>query len=213
MDPSSDQDAARLEAAGPDRAEALATLLEDHRTRLLRMVEVRMHPALRARIGASDVLQDAYLVIAARLGDYLRDPRMPFFLWIRQLTAQSLIDLQRRHLGAKKRDVRRQVPVEGRRPAATSVALADRLIASGTTPTQAVVTRELRGQLEDALDALSPGDREILLLRHFEELTNLEAARELGIEPPAASQRHVRALRRLRRVLEQLGLSAPDAGA
>ena len=210
MDLADDQDAADLRAAGPHRSDALARALERHRERLLRMVEIRMHPAVRARIGASDVLQDAYLTIAARLGDYLRDPHMPFFLWIRQLTAQSLVDLQRHHLGAKKRDVRRQVPM-GRAFAAsaTSVALASGLMAAGVTPTEAVVARELRGQLEGALESMGGDAREVILLRHFEELSNLETARVLGIQPAAASQRYVRALRQLREVLSERGLAAP----
>lgn len=207
MTRSADEDLERLQRAAGDRPQALAAALGRHRQRLLRMVEVRMHPALRARMGASDVLQEAWLEIQTRLGDYLADPRMPFFLWIRFITAQKLMAMHRRHLGAKKRDARRQVSADRRGfPAATSVALVDRLVAGGTTPTQGVVKAELRAQLEEALDRMSDADREVLVLRHFEELTNVEAARELGIEPPAASKRYVRALRRLREILEEAGL-------
>jgi len=153
------------------------------------------------------VLQDAWLEISDRLGDYLADPRMPFFLWIRFITAQRLMMLHRRHIGAQKRDVRKQVSLhKGAFPSATSVALVDRLIASGTTPTQAAVQRELRLQLEEALDRMNTADREVLVLRHFEELSNVEAAAELGIENAAASKRYVRALRRLREILEECGL-------
>ena len=206
-----DDDLLALQAAGSGRDAALAAALDRHRLRLLRMVDVRMHPALRGRIGASDVLQDAWLEISERLGDYLADPRMPFFLWIRFITAQRLVALHRRHLGAQKRDVRRQVSLgRGAFPSATSVALVDRLVAAGTTPTQGAVRGELRLQLEEALDRMNPADREVLVLRHFEELTNAEAADELGIEKPAASKRYVRALRRLREVLESGGFPPAD---
>ena len=207
MGHTSDEDLARLQEAEEDRPEALASVLDRHRQRLLRMVEIRMHPALRARLGASDVLQEAWMEIQTRLGHYLADPQMPFFLWIRFITAQRLMMLHRRHIGAQKRDVRKQVSLhKGAFPSATSVALVDRLIASGTTPTQAAVQRELRLQLEEALDQMNPADREVLVLRHFEELTNVEAAAELGIEKAAASKRYVRALRRLREILEECGL-------
>lgn len=208
--PDGDLDA--IQAAGSDPGKALADALERHRARLLRMVDLRMHPALRGRIGASDVLQDAWLEISNRLGDYLADPRMPFFLWIRFITAQRLMALHRLHLGAQKRDVRRQVSLgHGTFPSATSVALVDRLVATGTTPTQAAVHRELRLQLEEALDRMNETDREVLVLRHFEELTNTEAAGELGIETSAASKRYVRALHRLRDVLESCGIPPGDS--
>lgn len=166
-----------------------------------------MHPAVRGRVGASDVLQETYIDVAGRIADYLKDPRMPFFLWVRFLTAQKLMALHRRHLGAQKRDVRRQVS-RGRPefPSASSVTLAKYLLAQGTTPTQAIAQGEMRLQLEEALDDMGPADREVLVLRHFEELTNVEAARELGIEPAAASKRYMRALKRLRAVLEEHGL-------
>ena len=123
------------------------------------------------------------------------------------LTAQKLIAEHRRHLGAQKRDVRRQVS-RGRPgfPEATSIVLVEHLVGGGTTPTQAAVRAELRVQLEEALDQMKPADREVLVLRHFEELTNVEAARELGIERAAASKRYVRAVQRLGALLEKLGL-------
>ena len=206
-DQAPDEDIADLEAAGEDREQVLARVFDRHRRRLERMVEIRMHPAVRGRIGVSDVLQEAFLEVSGRLGDYLADPSLPFFLWLRVLTAQKLIAEHRRHLGAQKRDVRRQVS-RGRPgfPEATSVVLVEHLVGGGTTPTQAAVRAELRVQLEEALDQMKPSDREVLVLRHFEELTNVEAARELGIERAAASKRYVRAVQRLGALLEKLGL-------
>lgn len=200
-----DNDLAALQDAGEGRPEVLGRLLEEHRRRLLKMVHLRMDPRLKARAGASDVLQDAFVEASERLDEYLGNPRLPFFLWLRIITAQRLIRLQRKHIGAKKRDVRRQVPMERpRMPGASSVVLADDLIARGTTPTQALARDEVRALLAAAIDAMKPEDREILILRHFEELSNAEAAAELGIEAPAASKRYVRALKRLHEVLDAL---------
>ncbi|MDJ0975268.1 MAG: sigma-70 family RNA polymerase sigma factor [Planctomycetota bacterium] len=212
-DEQADLDLEALQAAGADRDAVFGELLERHRLRLMRMVNLRMHPGMKARAGASDVLQDAYVEAAERIEEYLKDPKLPFFLWLRIITAQRLIRLQRRHLGAKKRDVRRQVPIAGGMPGATSVALANDLIARGTTPTQAIARDELKAYLMTAIDAMKPEDRDILVLRHFEELTNHEAAVELGIEPPAASKRYVRALRRLHEVLSSIPGAEGDASA
>ncbi len=191
-----------LQGAGRDRAQVLAELFEVHRRRLLKMVHLRLDPKLRERVSPSDVVQEAFLEISARVGDYLDDPRMPFFLWLRFLTAQKLVALYRFHAGAQKRDVRRQVPL-GRAafPDASSVVMAQELAGNLTSPSANAMRMEARLQVEAALDQMNPADREVLVLRHFEELTNLEAAEELGIQESAASKRYLRALRRLRSIL------------
>lgn len=203
-----DPEAAALAAAGPRRSEALGELLEQHRRRLLKMVHLRMDPRLKTRVGASDVLQEAFVEVNERVEAYLEDPRMPFFLWLRFITAQRLVALHRHHIGAQKRDVRRQV--DAGIPSASTPALVDHLMASGTSPTQGVAREETRIRMGAALDRMPAADREILVLRHFEELSNAETAQELGIEPPAASKRYVRALRRLKDMLDDVGL---DSGA
>jgi RNA polymerase sigma-70 factor (ECF subfamily) len=194
--------------AGGERPRLLGDLWERHRLRLLKMVHLRMDPRVKARLGASDVLQEAFVEVSRRLDEYLERPDMPFFLWVRFLTAQTLVGLHRHHLGAQKRDPRRQA-ADAALPGATSVALADHLMAHGTTPTEGAVRADLRRRLEEALDRMEPKDRDVLVLRHFEELTNAEAAQELGIEPDAASKRYLRALRRLRAIL---GDDATDGG-
>jgi len=208
-----DEDLRALQAAGSGREKVLASVLERHRARLLRMIEIRMHPALHGRIGASDVLQDAWLDISSRLGEYLAAPRIPFFLWVRFLTAQRLVALHRRHLGAKMRDVRRQVSLGGPAfPAVTSVALAERLAALQTTPSQAAVRSEMQLRLAEALEQMNETDREVLVLRQIEELSTAEVAEELGIEKKAASKRYLRALKRLRRILEDAGIRTEGGG-
>ncbi len=188
-----------------DRA-ALDELFARHRERLLRMVQMRLDRRVQGRIDASDVIQETHVEAFERLPEYLRDPRIPFFLWLRFLAGQKVIQLHRHHLGAQRRDPRHEVHVHGGPlPEATSVALAQQLLGTYTGPSEAAARAELRLRLEEALNAMDPVDREILALRHFEQLTNVEAAKELGVDAAAASKRYVRALRRLRGVLEGVG--------
>jgi RNA polymerase sigma-70 factor (ECF subfamily) len=189
------------QAAGGDR-EALGRLLDRDRARLRRMAALRLDRRLNGRIDPSDVIQEAQLEAAQRLAEYLRDPTMPFFLWLRLITGQRLLALHRRHLGARLRDAGREVSLD--RPAlpqATSAALAARLLGQATSPSAAAVRDEMKSRLREALDLMDPTDREVLSLRHFEQLTTAEAARELGISEEAAKKRHVRALKRLKAIL------------
>jgi RNA polymerase sigma-70 factor (ECF subfamily) len=202
-----DPDLAALLQAGSERDARLGELFEKHRARLLRMIRLRMDPALKARVGASDVLQEAWLEVAERLPAYLDDPRLPFFVWLRFITAQRLLKLYRFHAGARKRDLKREaraVPKAG--PAATSVALLDHLVATGLTPSVVMAQGEFQSLLIDALDDMDALDREVLVLRHFEELGNAETAQVLEIAPNTASKRYVRALERLAVVLKKAGL-------
>jgi len=202
-----DAELSALRNAGANRDEALGELFEQHRRRLLRMIHVRMDARVKERVGASDVLQDTYLEISRRIGDYLANPNMPFFLWLRFLTAQKLAALHRHHVGTKKRDVRKQVPIDRAAfPAASSAVLADRLLARGESPSHVAVRAEMRRQVEEALDEMRPGDREVLVMRHFEEMSNVETAEELSIDTSAASKRYLRAVERLRQILEAAGV-------
>lgn len=192
--------------------DALADLFSKHRDRLGRMVEFRMDGRLRGRIAASDVLQEAYIDALKRLPHYQSDPGMPFYLWLRWVTSQRLVEVHRQHLGAQMRDAGREVSMgraEG--PSASSARMAE-LIGDLTSPSQAAQRAETMAQLQQALDALDPIDREVLALRHFEELSNREAAALLEIQPAAASKRYVRALERLKAALSQLtGLDRDDS--
>lgn len=188
----------RIEAG---ETEAAALLLHRDRDRLRRMVETRLDPRLRQRFSVSDVLQDIDLVATRRLTDYLQKRPMPFFLWLRYLAGQHLVELARHHLGAERRDVRREVDGSLLYSASSIDYLARGLATDETSPTQAVMREEEAKRLHRALEALESCDREVLSLRHYEHLTNEEVARELGIEPAAASKRHVRALKRLRELM------------
>src|SRR5262245_28939712 len=194
-----------LERARAGDRDALSEIFARHRDRLCRMVELRLDRRLQARLDACDVIQDAYLEIARRLDEYLRDPKLPFFLWLRLVVGEQLIDLHRRHLGAQMRDPDLEVSLyRGALPAASSAALAAQLLGKHTSPTQAAVRAERLLRLQDALNSLEPMDREILSLRHFEHLNRAESAQVLGIAEEAAAKRYIRALKRLKNVLADM---------
>ncbi len=202
MDNNSADSADLIERARAGNREALNGLFARHRDRLRRMVEMRLDARLHARLDASDVVQDAYLEVAERLEEYLRDPKLPFFLWLRLVVGERLIRLHRHHLGAQMRDAGREILLyQGALPAASSAALAAQLLGKHTSPTQAAVRAERLLRIQEALNTLDPVDREILSLRHFEELTAAESAQALGIEESAAAKRYFRALKRLKQVL------------
>jgi RNA polymerase sigma-70 factor (ECF subfamily) len=196
-----------LNRAANGDGQALNRLFDVYRSRLKKMVRLRLNRRLQGRVDDSDILQDAYLDAARRLPDYLQDPRAPFFLWLRRITGDKLLEVHRTHLGTQMRDVNREISLHrGALPAANSVSLAAQLLGRLTSPSQAAVRAEMRLKLQEALNSLEPLDREVLSLRHFEQLTNIEAAQELGLEPSAASKRYIRALARLQRVLRELQL-------
>jgi RNA polymerase sigma-70 factor (ECF subfamily) len=166
------------------------------------MVSLRLHPRLQDRIDPLDVVQEVYLEAFKRLPGYLRERKLPFFLWLRWLTGNKLLDLHRHHLDAQARDPRREVSLfKGRAPGATSQLLAIHLMSKLTTPTRAARRAETKQRLEEALNRMDPTDREVLSLRHFEGLNNAETAEELDIKESAASKRYIRALKRLKGIL------------
>jgi RNA polymerase sigma-70 factor (ECF subfamily) len=185
--------------------QALAEFYSGHRDRLWKLVHFRLHPRLYGRVDADDVLQEAYLAAASRLRHFLANPSGSLFVWLRLIVLQTLTDLHRRHLGAKGRDAHREISLQvapaGR---STSASLAAQFLGSFTSPSGAAMRVEMAARLEAAIDTMSPTDREILALRHFEELTNQEAAEVLGLEEKAASIRYVRAIKRLKEILSEL---------
>ena len=191
-------------AARGDR-QAWGELLEHHRDRLRRMINARLDCRLHGRLDPSDVIQEAYLEASRRLDEYAQQPTMPFALWLRFLTGQRLLELHRHHLGTQGRDAAREVSLfAGPMLEASSAVLAAQLLGNLTTPSDAAIRAERRQWLQDALDQMDPLDREVLALRHFEQLTNGEAARVLGLDKSAASKRYARALVRLKDVLANL---------
>jgi RNA polymerase sigma-70 factor, ECF subfamily len=191
-------------AAAGDEA-ALTELFSRYRKRLKQMVRLRLNRRLQGRIDDSDVLQEAYLEAARRLPEYLADRPLPFFLWLRHLTGEKLIDTHRRHLGARMRDAAQEVSLHrGPMPAASSASLAAQLLGRLTSPSQAAVKAETRLRVQEVLNRMEPLDREVLALRHFEQLTNAEVAETLGLNESTASSRYLRALKRLKDELRDL---------
>jgi RNA polymerase sigma-70 factor (ECF subfamily) len=181
-------------------------LYERFRGRLERIVKLRLDRRLQGRVDPADVVQETYLAVQRKFREYAASPGgLPFFLWLRLETLQKLVDVHRFHLGAKIRSVGREISLHrGGLPPVTSVSLAEQLLGRLSTPSHAAMRAEIKIRIEDALTSMDPVDREILVLRHFEELSNLEAAQVAGISPTAACNRHVRALRRLKAVLEEM---------
>jgi len=201
------------EGVDPDRVAAIETdradwgqFLSAHRDRLRRMVALRLDQRLRGRIDPSDVIQEAFLEATERRPEYVRQPDpMPPFLWLRFLTLQRLQLMHRQQLGTRSRDAGRDVSLHaGTVPAASSAALAAQLLGRDTRPSEVAMRAERKRRLLEALESMDPIDREVLVLRHFEQLTNGECARVLGLSESAATKRYLRALRRLKDILSAL---------
>jgi RNA polymerase sigma-70 factor, ECF subfamily len=191
-------------AAGGDQP-ACDALLARYRDRLKRMVSLRLSRRLQGRVDDSDVLQEAYFEAARKLPEYAADPHLPVFLWLRHLTGLKLAEVHRRHLGAQLRDADREVTLyRGGLPAVNSVSLAAQLLGKLTTPSQAAIKAETRLYVQEALNSMDPLDREVLALKHFEQLSTSEIAEVLGLSKAGAGSRYLRALKRLKEVLSQI---------
>ena len=194
-----------LRQAAQGDAESWEALLGRSRQRLHRLVAFRLDERLRGRVDPSDVLQDAYLEAWQDLGAYVRQPAIPFYLWLRGIAGNKLRELHRHHLGAQKRDARREVSVHyGTLSESTGAALAAELLGNMTRPSEDAVRLENQLRLHEVLDTMDPLDREVLALRHFEQLSPKETAQVLGIKEKAAGMRYMRALRRLKEILTSL---------
>jgi RNA polymerase sigma-70 factor (ECF subfamily) len=207
MNPELDQIAELHQRAERGDQTALAELFHHHHERLGHMVRLRMDRRLQGRIDPSDVLQEAYLDCSRRLAEYATNPRMSFFLWLRFLTGQRLIDLHRQHLGAQARDAGRERSLQQSVlpfPQASSVSLAAHLLGRLTSASRAAIRAETQVRVQEALNTMDTIDREVLTLRHFEMLTNEETAQVLGLKKTTASNRYIRALKRLKEILASI---------
>jgi len=190
-----------IEQAGQGDATALQQLLVRHRGRLRKMVAVRLDRRLAARVDPSDVVQEAFAEAIQHFAEYLRTRPLPFSAWLRGFAWQRLVRLHRHHIRAQKRSVRREEAWSMPLPDDSVVRLARRLLAHGSSPSQALIHDELRERLRAALDQLAPHDREILVMRNLEQLPVAEIAAVLGLTEGAVKVRHLRALQRLRSIL------------
>jgi RNA polymerase sigma-70 factor (ECF subfamily) len=175
-----------------------------HEPRLLRMVAFRLDPRLHGRVDPADVVQDAFVEAAAHRDDYFRTGDLPLFLWLRGVLGNKLLEVHRHHLGTQRRDAGRDIPLYRPSPDETSASLEVHLSAQITRPSVAAARGEASETLRRALDEMEETDREVLAMRHFEQLTNAEAAQVLGIQERAAAKRYLRALKRLKDILAEL---------
>lgn len=192
-----------LARIGGGEPHAMGELFELYSDRLLRMISLRLDGRVAKRVSAEDVLQEAYLDISKRIGEYIAARAVPFYVWLRFLAVQRLQMIHRAHLGAGARDVAREAnaPAAHGSDFAGADSLAGQLVGKITSPSHAAMRAELQMKLREALEAMDPMDREVLALRHFEELSNNEVAAILEISRDAASKRHIRALKRLKEIL------------
>jgi RNA polymerase sigma-70 factor, ECF subfamily len=202
MWPETEQTQELLDAARQGDREAVNRLMERHRDALRRLVQMRLDPKIQRRVDVSDVVQDALLDANRRLDDYLQNPAMPFHLWLRSIARDRIIDSHRRHRVSGKRSVDREqrlaIPHGDDR---STMDLAAQILDRERTPAAEATMRELARRFEAALEELEDNDREVVIMRHFEQLSNQEVAHALGLSQPAASMRYLRALRRLRELL------------
>lgn len=194
-----------LDRAAAGDESAMRELFDRYRDRLARMVRLRMNRRLQGRLDDSDVLQEAYLELCKKLNDYLADPRIPFFLWLRHMVGLKLTELHRHHLGTQRRDAGMEVSLyRGGFPEANSVSLAAQLLGKLTSPSQNAIKAEMRIMIQEALNSMDPIDREVLALKHFEQLSTAEIASVLGMSKAGAGSRYLRAIKRLREIVSRV---------
>ncbi len=199
----------RLRAGDPAAA---AELFSACRNRLKKMVRLRLDRRLQGRLDASDVLQEAFLDVQQKAADFAARTDLPAYVWLRLVSAERLSILHRHHLGARMRDASQEVPLcRGGPPAATTQSLVNLLLGRLTSPSAAAIRAVRQQRLQEALNTMDPLDREALALRHFEELSNSETATVLALTKTAASNRYIRALKRLKEILAALPGIDPDA--
>lgn len=203
MWPEKDETAELLSDARLGKEVAIEQLLERHRESLRRLVAMRLDQKIMRRVDVSDVVQDVLIEANRRLKDYLENPVLSFHLWLRQIAKDRIIDAHRRHRVSAKRSVDREQQVAAKRAVDQSTMdLAAQLCDGELTPAAAATQQEIAGQVQEAVDKLESKDQEIILMRHFEQLSNQEIAEVLGLTEPAASMRYLRALKKLRALLD-----------
>jgi RNA polymerase sigma-70 factor, ECF subfamily len=191
-----------LKAAENQAAGAADELLGEFREPLRRMIGMRLDPAIARRVDASDIVQDVLLEANQRLTSYLKKPDMPFHLWLRHLAQDRIIDTHRRHRLAQRRSIDKEQSIE--KPAwqdESSIGFAQQFVDTERTPASEAIQKELQRKLADAVNQLEDDDREIILMRHHEQLSNQEVATALKLTEAAASMRYLRAVRRLKALL------------
>ncbi len=201
--PQGDKTDVLIQAARAGNPDAVNQLLDRHRAAIHRLVEMRLDRKVQQRVDVSDVVQDVLVEASGRLDKYLSDPAMAFHLWLRQIAWDRIIDTYRRHRVSAKRSMDREQPIRTGGVDESTMDLAIQLSDPGMGPAAIATQHEIAQRIETAIEKLDDTDREVILMRHYEHLSNMEISEVLGLQPPAASMRYLRAVRRLRTVLEQ----------
>jgi len=202
MWPTEDQTQQILADVRQGDLDAVNRLMDRHRESIRRMIQMRLDNKIQRRIDVSDVVQDVLVEANRRLQNYLENPQMSFHLWLRQIAKDRIIDAHRRHRGSAKRSVDREKPLAVQAADDHStMQLLDQLRDPELTPAAAATQQEMARAVERSIAALGDQDAEIIIMRHYEQLSNQEIAQALGLTEPAASMRYLRAVRRLREML------------
>lgn len=202
MWPAEDETQQLLLDAEQGDADAVNQLMDRHRASLRRIVQLRLDQKVQRRVDVSDIVQDVLIEANRRLNDYLKNPVLTFRVWLRQIARDRIIDAHRRHRASAKRSVDREQALAAP-PAGDHSAydLAAQLCDPELTPAARATQQELARRVEQAITTLNETDAEIIILRHYEQLSNQETAQALGLSEPAASMRYLRAVRRLKELL------------
>jgi RNA polymerase sigma-70 factor (ECF subfamily) len=203
--PNSAETTRLLERARTGERQAFEELFRRHRAFVRQVIDLRLDDRLRSRVDPSDIVQETQLEAFRKLADYLEREPMPFRLWLRSTAYERLQTARRHHLGAGRRSVERECPL----PEGSSLCLAEHFLSRGSSPSHELSRRELADEVQKAMGGLSEADREILIMRNLEMLSNHEVAQVLQIAPATASQRYGRALLRLRQLLIERNLLEP----
>ncbi len=208
--PQGDKTDVLIHSARAGDCDAVNQLLDRHRAAIHRLVEMRLDRKVQQRVDVSDVVQEVLVDASGRLEQYLSDPSMAFHLWLRQIAWDRIIDTYRRHRVSAKRSMDREQPMHSGGVDESTMNLAIQLSDPGLGPVAVATQHEIARRVEAAIDELDDADREVILMRHYEHLSNLEISEVLGLQPPAASMRYLRAVRRLRSVLEKEDEMEPE---
>jgi RNA polymerase sigma-70 factor, ECF subfamily len=206
MSANPDETRTLLERVKNGDASAFEELFKRHRAQLHKAIAMRMDRRVAARVDASDVLQETYMEAVKRFPSYLQQEKMPFSLWLLWIAREKVLGLHRRHLGAAKRSAQHEVPLM---PVDSSAELVSALIGQLPSPSQELAKAELAEQLRQAMERLDDDDRDLIIWRHFEQLSTRDMAMLLNITEAAANKRCLRAVEQLRKFLRDLGISNP----
>ena len=181
----------------------VAEMFEEFKDRLLRMIDVRLQPELRSRVDSNDVLQESFMEAYRQLKTGVSAPKGSPLVWLRLIVGQQIVANYRKYCQTQKRNIALELPLSGGRAQTDMTSTSIFLVGKLTSPSLAARRHELAIKIRECLAQLSESDREILSLRHFEQLTNRETAEELGVSPNAASVMYMRALKKFRVILEK----------